>query len=291
MKNVLVVSNPFAGGGVAVEVMEMYRKYAMSQNEVNYQFYLTQGPGDYEGIAAAVDCYEPEVVSIVGGDGTVNEVMNVENVRDKKIHIVPAGSGNDFHKLVYGDKTISESIQYSKSEKTKEYDLGKCNERYFMNGVGIGFDGNVARQTVRMKLNFIPSKFKYWIAILRNILFYKSSDITISYGDTTETHNLFMVDVANGTDCAGGFKVSPLSKADDGELNLIGIRNVSQLKRLAKLQNVKKGKHMNDPAVIHKQLPSVKISSEKVLHAHLDGELMSAKEFNVGVAQQVTFVV
>ncbi len=291
MIKVLVVSNPFAGGGGAVDVLEIYKRFAAKQKDYKYYFYLTQNPGDFEGISSAVDTYMPDVVSIVGGDGTLNEVMNVENVRDKRIHVVPAGSGNDFHKLVYGDITILESLEFSKSEKTKEYDIGTCNDRYFINGVGIGFDGSVARQTVRMQMPFIPSKWKYWIAILKNILFYKGTDITLTYNGKTETLNLFLIDVANGTEYGGGFRVSPLSVADDGEFNVIGIKNLSLLKRLLKLSMVKNGKHLNDPAVFHHKVEKIGIESENELHAHLDGELMSAKTFEIAVAQKVRFAV
>ncbi|MBO6515631.1 MAG: YegS/Rv2252/BmrU family lipid kinase [Bacteroidia bacterium] len=291
MRRILVVSNPFAGGGEAVEVMEMYKRFADEQSDYEYYFYLTQAPEDFDGISSAVDAYKPDVVSIVGGDGTLNEVLNVENVREKIIHIVPAGTGNDFHRLIYGECTVREAFELSKSENIRKYDTGKCNDRYFINGVGIGFDGAVANETVRMKLSFMPMHWKYWISILKNILFYKSTDVKLTYDGKTETRNAFLVDVANGTECAGSFKISPLSKPDDGLLNLVLIRNVSRLKRMAKLNMVKKGKHMKDSAVYHQELKEIKIESPKKLYAHLDGEIMSSTVFDISISDQLKFVV
>lgn len=291
MLNILVVSNPLAGGGVAVEVMEMYRRYADEQTNANYHFYLTQNARDVEGISAAVECYKPDVVSIVGGDGTVNEVINVDNVRDKKIHVVPAGSGNDFFRQVYGDMSIAESFKLSQSSQTKAFDFGKCNDRYFANAVGIGFDGNIARQSVRMKFSFIPSKWKYWIVILRNILFYKSTEVELQYNGKTERKNIFLVDVANGRECGGGFRISPESDPTDGEFELIGISNVSHVKRIAKLMSVKNGNHLNDPAVFHEKVTQVTIKSDKTLHAHLDGEILSNNEFEISLVGKLTVCV
>ena len=242
MERVLVICNPFAGGGTSIHKFENFKKFAANSAH-EFEFYLTQHPGDYGGIAQAIAVFNPTVVSMVGGDGTVNEVLNVPEVHQRKVHIVPAGSGNDFQRLVYGN--IDEQTVYEKSvsKTTASYDLGVCNGRFFLNGVGIGFDGSVARQTVRMKLPFIASSWKYWIAIFKNVLFYKSKPITIIAEDLELTDRLFMVAVANGTDYGGGFKISPWSKADDGVFDLVLLHKMHPLKRLLKIPQVKAGKH------------------------------------------------
>lgn len=291
MQRVLVVCNPFAGGGNALKTLELYKAYASGQDRAEYRFYVTEQPGDYEGMSTAINAFNPEVVSVVGGDGTVNEVVNVPEVRERSLHLVPSGSGNDFHRLVYGNISIRQSIECSASTKRKEYDLGVCNGRYFMNGVGIGFDGSVATHTVRMKLPLLSSKWKYWLAILRNLFFYKGQEMELRYANHVIKEKLFMVDVANGNEYGGGFRVSPRSRADDGLLDVVAIRDLSPLRRIFKLPVVKNGKHMDDPIVFHDTTPEITIVSGTQLYAHLDGEIMAGHEFVIKLEKKIPFVV
>jgi diacylglycerol kinase (ATP) len=291
LRRILVICNPFAGGGTAGQVNDRFKVFADNHKDFEFDFYLTKNPGDFEGIKNRVLEFNPDVVSIVGGDGTINEVINVDVVRDRKIHLVPAGSGNDFHRLVYGDISSDLSFLYVLSQEFQSYDIGVCNDRYFLNGVGIGFDGSVARETMRMKLPLLSSKWKYWVAIFKNVLFYKSIETKITINDSVEVDRLFMIAVANGTDYGGGFKVSPLSDASDGRLNLVTVRAISPLKRLFKIPKVQAGKHLSESFVSHEEVESVAIESVEILHAHLDGEQMSSHRFEIQIKPPIAFVV
>lgn len=291
MKSILVICNPFAGGSTSTKVLQDYRAFAEQQENANFNFYLTSGPEDYAGIEAAVEDYQPDVVSIVGGDGTINEILNVAAVRSRLIHLVPAGSGNDFHRLIYGNISCQQSFEFALADQVQTYDIGTCNDRYFLNGVGIGFDGSVARQTVRMKLPFLPSTWKYWIAIFRNILFYKSVEMTIHVEGRDKIKPIFMLAVANGTDYGGGFKVSPKSNASDGLLDVVEIGKLHPFMRLLKVPKVEKGKHLEESFVEHYTVKNIDVSSESLLYAHLDGELMESYHFHIEIQPPVRFVV
>lgn len=291
MIKVLVICNPFAGGGTASLVLTQYQEFAATQKTHQFYFYKTSQPGDYQGMDAEVNRVEPEIISIVGGDGSINEVLNVSSVRTRKIHLVAAGSGNDFHRLVYGSIDHLATFQKVLSAQTQLYDVGTCNGRYFLNGVGIGFDGSVARETMRMKLPVLSSKWKYWIAIFKNVLFYRSVNTTITIDGKPETNNVFMVAIANGTDYGGGFKVSPKSDASDGLLNLVIVYAIGPLKRLFKIPKVQAGKHLEESFVAHKTVKKVRLEADTMLHAHLDGEQMSAHRFDIQIEQGMRFVV
>ncbi|MFT5723834.1 MAG: diacylglycerol kinase (ATP) [Bacteroidia bacterium] len=291
MIKILVICNPFAGGGTSIKVLERYKKFALNHTSHHFDFYQTAQPADFKGIENEVEARQPDIISIVGGDGTTNEIINVPNVRLRKIHLVPAGSGNDFHRLVYGSISCDASFEYVVSEKIQTYDVGICNGRYFLNVVGIGFDGSVARETMRMKLPLLSSKWKYWVAIFKNVLFYRSLTTTVTVKDNVRTQRLFMIAIANGTDYGGGFKVSPESDASDGQLNLVLVGAISPLKRLFKIPKVQAGKHLSESFVSHEQVTSVIIESKSELHAHLDGEQVSSHKFSIQIADPMTFVV
>jgi diacylglycerol kinase (ATP) len=288
---VLVICNPFAGGGTAQKVGADYEAFAQQQNQYNFTFYYTKKPNDLEAIQQQLDQFQPNVVSIVGGDGTVNEVLNVQDVHQLTIHIVPAGSGNDFHRLVYGGISMTESIQSVMRTSRDKYDFGLCNDRYFLNGVGIGFDGSVARETMRMKVPFVSSKWKYWIAIFKNVFFYRSLEVEVETASEKIKRRLFMIAVANGTEYGGGFRISPDSDAQDGLLNLILIDALSPIRRLFNIPKVESGKHLSAPFVTQYKVDKVRVKSQSLMHAHLDGEQMSGNLFDIQVKQGITFVV
>ena len=291
MSKILVICNPFAGGGTSSQVLKRYKTFAKQHPEHHFGFYTTTKPGDYSGIEAEVIRANPDIISIVGGDGSNNEILNVEPVRSKKIHLVPAGSGNDFHRLVYGPVDVDASFAKVLSSDCQEYDVGTCNGRYFLNVVGIGFDGSVARETMRMKLPLLSSKWKYWVAIFKNVLFYKSVETTVTVDGNSTTDRLFMIAIANGTDYGGGFKVSPESDANDGLLNLVKVNAISPLKRLFKIPKVQAGKHLTESFVTHELVTNAVLEATTELHAHLDGEQMSAHRFDINIQPPITFVV
>jgi diacylglycerol kinase (ATP) len=288
---ILVICNPYAGGGTSTAVLAKYKIFAETQANHTFSFYTTQKQEDYRGIEEEIKRFQPDIISIVGGDGSINEVINVASVRKCAIHLVPAGSGNDFHRLVYGNISNDQSFAHVVSKENQDYDIGTCNGRYFLNGVGIGFDGSVARETMRMKLPIVSSKWKYWIAIFKHVLFYRSVDTTVIVGNNKRSENIFMIAVANGTDYGGGFKVSPESDASDGFLNLVIIAAISPIKRLFQIPKVQAGKHLSEPFVSHEAVTSVCIKSKTELHAHLDGEQLSAHQFDIEIAGKLKFVV
>lgn len=290
MKRVLVVGNPLAHGGTALKQYHQFLTFLEAQKHIAFHSYLTKKCFDEEGISEAIQSFLPNIISVIGGDGTINDVLNVPQARKCILHLIPAGSGNDFSKLINGKLNNHEAFRLANSDKTGKFDTGICNDRYFLNGVGIGFDGSVAKETILTKLPFSTS-WKYWIAILRNILFYRSTEMSIEVNHQTINQKAFMVSVANGKEYGGGFCISPLSEPSDRLLNLVIINQINPLARLRYIPIVKKGNHLGLSIVSHQTTDCVVIESAQTVNAHLDGELMSGKRFEVKIAEQVEILI
>ena len=99
-----------------------------------------------------------------------------------------------------------------------------------------------------------------------------------------------MISVANGRAYGGGFQVSPKSEVDDGLLDLVIIQPMLPILRLFRIPLVEKGKHLEKSYVAHQTTQSVTIESEEEMSAHLDGEIISAKRFEVRIAGQRRFI-
>src|SRR5690242_1263785 len=134
-KNIAILCNPFAGSGRAVELAEkIYLE--LSERNIPNKLFKKQWP---------IYLLNFTDIFIVGGDGTLNYFVNHYPDNLIPLSIFNGGSGNDFHWLLYGKKDLKEQMDLVLTTAPKPVDLGRCNTRYFVNGVGIGFDGSVAK--------------------------------------------------------------------------------------------------------------------------------------------------
>ena len=134
-KNIAIVCNPIAGAGRALVLVEKIAN-ELSQKQVSYKLFKENWPEYFNGFTD---------IWIVGGDGTLNYFIN--HYPDIKLPLVifNGGTGNDFHFLLYGDRSYEEQLEIALTGTSKPIDIGKCNERYFINDVGIGFEAAVAK--------------------------------------------------------------------------------------------------------------------------------------------------
>jgi YegS/Rv2252/BmrU family lipid kinase len=284
MQKVLVIFNAKSGGGKASKVMIKLRSFLTSAG-IQFEEYHTQRHSDIDGISDAFESFQPSLVITCGGDGTANDAVNALAPANVPFLILPAGSGNDFARMLYGRLKAVALFPKIKEQATRQVDLGICNGRYFLNGVGLGFDGAIARQTQQNKPGLLPVKMKYYLAIFKNILRFRSFNCQISRNGITTNVRAFMIAVANGTDYGGGFKIAPNATCDDGLLDMIHIGEMIPIKRPFYIPKVQKGKHLHLSFVQNERLKNVRISTidDKMIPAHADGEIIAAREYDIKV--------
>jgi diacylglycerol kinase (ATP) len=134
------------------------------------------------------------------------------------------------------------------------------------------------------KNRWLTGYLNYYYVVLKSIASYLSVPVTYSFNSGPQSdERVFMITVANGSRYGGNFLVAPGAKPDDGLLDFVLVKSVGVLKRYYYLPGMKKGKHLSLPFVEYSKINSVKIVSQKIVAAHLDGELMMAKEFDISV--------
>lgn len=216
---------------------------------------------------------------IVGGDGTLNWFINENPTVLLPLSIFPAGSGNDFHWMLYGNLKPIQQVEQLLHGGTKWVDAGSCNGKLFINGVGIGFDGAIVKDLLGKRK--IGGKGSYLLSIMKNILRYHEAHCRIETGKGVINEECFLISVANGKRYGGGFQVAPGADMTDGLLDLNIVGRISPLKRMRYLPVMEKGEHLNLSFVQYSQSDKVRIEAEIELPAHLDGEFMSAKVFQI----------
>ena len=282
--SIAVLINPLAGSG-NMQVIKSGIAAFLQSKKSKYTIYEAQWP-------LTLDIFTH--IFLVGGDGTLNYFINRHPENKIPVSIICAGTGNDFAWKLHGDISLKDQLNIALNSKPRPVDAGICNGKYFINGVGIGFDGAVVK-------NMRPDKilFKGWLAyywtVIKTICIYRSTMVSISAELAEETSGnidcdrtvkqlpvkAFMVTVANGSRFGGNFMVAPQACIDDKILDLIIIKSITIPKRYFYLPLMKKGRHLSLPFVKTFKIKSVTVWSKQQVPAHLDGELMIDTYFEI----------
>lgn len=281
---ILVVYNPMSNGGKSLENFNDYLSF-LEKNKALFITYFTNENSDQKNLEEIIQTEKITHISICGGDGTLNMVINCELDEKVLLHLIPLGSGNDFANSLYGFLKPQDAFDLIFKKSQHKIDCWKCNDRRFINMFGCGFDGKVAYRTFQNK-GFLPSHFKYWFEIIHNIICYQSNEILVN----DKSGFLFMLAAGNGKTVGGNFKVAPEAELNDGLLDLIWVKKVNFLQRIINLLKIKKGKHLGKSFIHFEKTTKIVISSQKTMYAHLDGEPMKDKHFNITYFRPFTFL-
>jgi len=211
------------------------------------EVYETKGPRDMERFITETCLEDPNVhFTVYGGDGTVSEAVNgivsagEEAMEKAVLSVVPKGSGNDFV------RNFSKKDMFS-----GKVDVLKCNDRYGINSINIGFDCDVVVETDKVKKNFLTSGSLGYIAGVVKALkgkLSKNYEITMEDkdGNLIEFNGEYMIaSLGNGKYCGGGFKFAPTAALDDGLFDAMVINDMSKATFLKLVTDYRLGKHVD----------------------------------------------
>ncbi len=269
-KNIAIVCNSLAGNGRAVAMAKRLAS-ELHNKGVGHVLFIVDWPNDFTNFTDAW---------IVGGDGTINFFFNKYPGLRLPLVIFNGGTGNDVHAVLYKGKTFEEQLQVALTGNPKAIDAGKCNDRYFLNGVGIGFEGSVAK-SLTGKRKKRAGKAAFMGTILRKVFFYTSKKYKVVANEYSIEGERLLISVMNGHRAGGGFHIAPSSAIDDGLLDVVIVDKLSPLLRLRWLPVIEKGKHLELPFIKHFRTKRLIITSEEPMDTHLDGEYYSAKRLEI----------
>lgn len=268
-KNIAIVYNPLAGVGKAVGLARKAARFFESE-QISFTLYTEQWPDQFEGYSD---------IMIVGGDGTLNFFINRYPGIQLPLMIMNGGTGNDFHRMLYGKKSFNQLMQIILTGTIQLVDLGKCNDRYFINGIGIGFEGAVTKALLGKKKWL--GKMSFLVTILKKIFSYQCASYEIKSEQYIISGRKLMVSVCNGRWVGGGYFIAPPAKANDGLFEIVLAEPLSSLQMLRWLPVIEKGKHLGLDFISHFQSDQLCIKSNQLMQAHLDGEYMESMKLNI----------
>lgn len=203
------------------------------------------------------------------------------------IGIIPTGSGNNFAKALKIPKDIKEAFQVIKKDKATSVDIGKVNERFFVNVVSFGFDAKVNKlaNEIKEKYRFLPREGSYLIAALKEIIIkiplfqveLKSEGINLK-------NKVILVAVNNGPSYGAIFKIAPAAIVNDGKFDICLIESVGRIRALFDIYRIVQGTHIHLPEVTILKASSLTISGPEPLPYETDGEVLKPeKEYKINV--------
>lgn len=279
------IVNPVAGNGYAKSVVPVILQMA-EKHKVTSEIVLTEYPGHASEISRSYIKKGFRYVIGVGGDGTINEVATpLAGLTNVITGAVPAGTGNDLIQILgFPGRFTEKDWEVFFSHHITSMDAGEVNGKLFLNGMGLGFDAQVASE------NYIePGKVKkggankYIWHIIKTLLFFREKRmVTINNGDKTET-DCFINTIANGRRFAGGFFLTPGAFADDGLLDVCSIKKLNLFHRFRLLLKVPHGRHIYDKRVRYFQTNSLHIEFPEEVPFHVDGELYFSRKFSIRI--------
>ena len=162
---------------------------------------------------------------VVGGDGTINEVIN--NYHGKEIIYLAYGSGNDLARSIEFKKDI-EISRLLESKRFIEYDVGVVNDRKFCSGFDIGFNADIIKRANGSKLKKYLGKYIYLLQGVIGILMLKKYKAKISWdsGEIT-TDKLYLLNAMIQPYEGGGIKFAPNATGQDGKIHIMIMENMS----------------------------------------------------------------
>ncbi|HEY9576769.1 MAG TPA: YegS/Rv2252/BmrU family lipid kinase [Pseudobacillus sp.] len=272
MKKAMIIANPSSGkeeAGSYVGKVQQQLERISCDTDVR----LTEKEGDATAFAAEACTNKYDVVISIGGDGTLNETINglAEKEHRPALGIIPLGTINDFARALGVPLDPEEAIAVIGGNKLQNTDIGKINDRYFLNIIALG---GIAESTadVSSGQKTILGSFAYFLEGAKTLVNKTPFDVAIT-ADEQQWEGEALLFLAALTNSVGGFEnMAPEARANDGKLHCFIIKDIALPKLVRVIANLLKGELKKDPDILYFQTSQVTISSSVLLKANVDGD-------------------
>lgn len=236
--------------------------------------HATKGEGDATLAARKAVEDRFELVIAAGGDGTVYEVVNgiAEQRYRPALGIIPGGTTNDFARAIGLPRSIMKAAQVIAKGKPNPIDIGKINDRYFINIAAGGLLTTLTYE-VPSKLKTMLGQMAYYMKGMEKLPFLSPIHVRIEGDKQVIDEEIMMFLIANSNSVGGLEKLAPNARLDDGLFDCIVLRKTSLPEFIRIVTLVLKGDHIKHPNVVYFQTKKLQVTSNEKVPLNLDGEL------------------
>ena len=279
-KTIFLVNPASANGSTGRRWPELARRCAAAGLEGATLFSERQGHLAELAREAALD--GAELLVVVGGDGSVNEVANglAGLGRQPEVAIVPRGTGWDFSRTFGIPRKVDDAVHVALEGDVRTIDVGRASYRAwdgsdattsFANVASAGMSGAIA-QRANETTKALGGKASYLWATFAVFSGWEATEIEVVVDGERRTGRMFDVVVANGRFFGGGLQICPEAQPDDGLFDVLTIGDVTKRDLVQTMPKMYRGTHLPHPKAELLRGPSVTVTSETPLPIELDGE-------------------
>lgn len=279
----LVIVNPSANSGNSKKIVDVVREILRNES---VEYITTARPSHATEIASNAAGYKNIVV--IGGDGTIHEVVNgmmlIPEEQRPNLALVPSGSGNDSCRMAGVSLDVAEAITTILTGVPKSFDVGLCNDTYFLNSCSVGIDALVVAKTNELKATRKLTGSRLYIEALLHVVTHNLHPISVEIsidGSDFQSREVLLCAVTNGKTYGSGIAINPSAEPDDGMLTSALVDKLSVARVLSYLPAVFRKKHEH-LAEFHSQNfceMTVRSTAGAPLVAQRDGEIFTEHEF------------
>lgn len=283
----LFIVNPVSAAGRTRKIWPRMERL-LRERGASFDWRYTERPGHAIEIARDALKEGYELIAAVGGDGTLNEVVNGFFEDDRLINprahlgVIPCGTGSDFRKSIGIPRDPEGAIERLLSGRALPVDIGKVRfqgdsgfqeVRYFINIADLGLGGETARRVNAMS-KFLGGLLSFFIGAVVTILIYRNKQVEIVVDDRDIINGrVNTVVVANGRYFAGGMFMAPNARPDSGLFNVVVIGDLGRFELIYNLLRVYRGTHLSYPKIREITARTIYVKSRERMVLEMDGEV------------------
>jgi diacylglycerol kinase (ATP) len=271
MNKVKFIYNPFSGENTIItdmdKVIDIHQKYDYIVVPFRISF-------DSELCKAFEDIDESyKYILVAGGDGTVDSVVNQMKMLniDLPIAVLPVGTANDFAKFLCIPQEVDKACEQILNSSIRNVDLGKVNDKYFVNVASTGLFTDISQKT-SVNLKNTMGKLAYYVKGLEQIPNFKKLKVKVKAKEAKYDGDMYLLLVFNGQ-TAGNLKFAYKAEVDDGYLDVIIIKANMLKDMIALFIKMLRGEHLEDPNnLIYFKTKKLYIECHEDIVTDIDGE-------------------
>jgi len=287
-----IIVNPAAGGGrVARRWRALERE--LRRAGVGYTVVRSDQVGHAERLAREAVIQGFRRLLAVGGDGTLNELLNgalatgTAASADIAVAAAPLGSGNDWARAMRLPAAPRAFARCMAAGRTHQVDLGRIDftgapalpPRFFLNVAGAGIDAHlIAGLPVAA-----GRRFAYLLNLPRALREFRAPVFDVQADGIRRREAQLLVLVANGPYCGGGMRLAPCARPDDGQLDLVCVAPLSLRAALPRLRRLYDGRLGEEPWAHQQRVRVVEVAAEPPAAVQADGQLLGLTPIRISV--------
>lgn len=277
------IVNPKAGGADGKKIKKAIPKLEerLVEKGVEYVIHMTKTPHHATQLTKSLIEGGATDIIVVGGDGTLHEVINgFDNFDKVNMGIIPCGTGNDFASALNLPLDPVKALDVIIDGSPKFTDFMQMPTVRGLNIIGMGIDVDVLKRYSALKKK---TKFKYTWCLIKTLFNFKYSNFKANVDGEEKDYRSFIACIANGNVYGGGIPICPVASPVDNKLNFLAVTEIPKLKLIGAFLKLKKGKIMSFKETLHKTAESVIITTDTPYTVNVDGELYDNIPFEVKI--------